>query len=295
MNNKIWTVYCHTNKTNGKKYIGCTSKRPNQRYGKNGVEYIRAKQKFGQAIEKYGWDGFHHDILAQVDSEEEAEELEIAFIEKYKTTENEYGYNVAKGGSLPAQREICCYSTDGILLKKYKNVGEASNDTETNPSSIITCCRNRNKTANNFIWTYNENNIAINPDEYIPFSGERRVSQYSTKGEYIATYLSAKQAQEVTGATRSKICACCKGLRKTSGVFKWAYTDECPQKDNFNPKPSPVKKVAQYDFNNNLIRIYDSFSHASREGNIAASMVSECCNGKRENAKGYVWEFVENT
>jgi len=75
LNNKIWTVYCHTNKTNGKKYIGCTSKRPNQRYGKNGVEYIRAKQKFGQAIEKYGWDGFHHDILAQVDSEEEAEEL----------------------------------------------------------------------------------------------------------------------------------------------------------------------------------------------------------------------------
>lgn len=291
MSSKIWTIYCHTNKVDGKKYVGCTSKTLSGRFGKNGKEYIAKKQKFGQAIEKYGWDSFTHEILAQTNVQEEAEELEVAMIEQYKTTQDEFGYNITKGGCIPIAKEVYCYSTKGEFIGKYKNAIEASIITQTHPSTIIGCCRKRHKTANNFIWSYNENE-SFDLDKHIPFSGERRVSQYTRNGEYINTYNSAKEAEQATSALRSKICECCRGRRNTAGGFKWSYEDECFQKDVFNPKPSPIKAVAQYDLDNNLINIYPSFSHAHRETKVSASMISECCNGKRKTARNYIWKFV---
>ena len=58
----IWIVYQHTNKTNCKKYIGITSRTWKERAGANGINY-RSCPHFYAAIEKYGWDGFEHEIL----------------------------------------------------------------------------------------------------------------------------------------------------------------------------------------------------------------------------------------
>ena len=48
-----WCVYIHTNRINGKKYIGQTTKTLRERAGKNGYGY-RHQFKFSKAIKKYG-------------------------------------------------------------------------------------------------------------------------------------------------------------------------------------------------------------------------------------------------
>ena len=72
-----YSVYIHTNKTNGKKYVGITKQKPERRWQK-GFGYVGSV--FGVAINKYGWDGFTHDIVACELSKNEACKLEISLI-----------------------------------------------------------------------------------------------------------------------------------------------------------------------------------------------------------------------
>lgn len=99
-----YCVYVHTNKTNQKKYVGLTKQDPKKRWA-NGTHYTNSTY-FKHAIEKYGWDNFDHEIVATLLTSEEAAALEISLIEKYNTTDPNYGYNLDSGGSYTKHSEI---------------------------------------------------------------------------------------------------------------------------------------------------------------------------------------------
>src|SRR5699024_6490741 len=56
----------------------------------------KGQPKFYRAIQKYGWNGFIHEIIASNLTESEAKNFEIILIDKLDTIQN--GYNVSKGG-----------------------------------------------------------------------------------------------------------------------------------------------------------------------------------------------------
>lgn len=94
--NKLCTVYCHINKINGKRYVGITSNPVSIRWN-NGNGY-KHNVHFTNAIKKYGWENFEHDILAVNVSESEAKELEKKYIAEYKSNNRSFGYNKSSGG-----------------------------------------------------------------------------------------------------------------------------------------------------------------------------------------------------
>lgn len=97
----MYFVYLHNNKINNKKYIGITKQKPENRWGLNGYNY-RSSPYFYFAIQKYGWNNFEHIILYNNLTKEEACEKEIELINKYKTQNKKYGYNIMEGGSAPS-------------------------------------------------------------------------------------------------------------------------------------------------------------------------------------------------
>lgn len=99
-----YCVYIHTNKINGKKYVGLTGQeRPNDRWH-NGTNYYHNRH-FSSAIKKYGWENFEHEIYKSGLTAEEASTLEIMLIQQYKTTDENYGYNLDFGGSTTRHSE----------------------------------------------------------------------------------------------------------------------------------------------------------------------------------------------
>lgn len=91
------SIYMYTNTVNGKVYIGQTKTSLEQRAQKDGKNY-RESPKFYNAIMKYGWDAFIPTIIDTAETQDEANELEIFYISKYMSTEDEFGYNVLSGG-----------------------------------------------------------------------------------------------------------------------------------------------------------------------------------------------------
>ena len=156
--NNTFTVYCHTNKTNGKKYIGITSKDPKIRWNK-GLGYKKG-QYFGKIIEIYGWDNFEHEILFQTLSKEEAQEKEIELIKLYKTNNPKFGYNRSKGGEFDNESlmiKVNQYDLDGNFIKTWNSQIEVAEFLGIHPSNISHSI-GRNTQTNGFIFKKYEGN-----------------------------------------------------------------------------------------------------------------------------------------
>lgn len=137
-------VYCHTNLLNNKKYFGITGqKTPEDRWGYQGRNYNKQHQPhFARAINKYGWDGFSHEIVAEGLKEDDAKMLEIDLIAKHKTTDPDFGYNISCGGNGNTKYSteelkkaaITKHRAKGWAVRKYK----LHTDTEAHTQALAT-------------------------------------------------------------------------------------------------------------------------------------------------------------
>ena len=92
MNEKLFSVYMHKNKINGKVYIGATSQKPETRWNK-GLGYKHSKEMYSDIL-KYGWDNFEHIVIINNLDQEQSQALEQFYIKKYKDN----SYNKQIGG-----------------------------------------------------------------------------------------------------------------------------------------------------------------------------------------------------
>ena len=109
---RSWCVYKHTLKETGQVYIGQTNNI------KNRWKPSAYKQcvKFYNAIQKYGWDNFNHEILANDLTLEEANKLETKFIIEYDSINN--GFNLNTGGD----NKLASLETKEKMSKTRKGV-----------------------------------------------------------------------------------------------------------------------------------------------------------------------------
>lgn len=123
-NERKWKVYIHENKINGKMYCGITSRTLNRRW-RNGNGY--KGQIFYNAIKKHGWNSFHHYVIADKLTEDEASKMELDFIKTWNLRDREYGYNIAEGGYTGGTKSIRVLC-DNIIFNSIKECEEFYND-----------------------------------------------------------------------------------------------------------------------------------------------------------------------
>lgn len=115
MPKKVYCVYKHIF-PNNKVYIGITCRKPEYRWN-NGKGYANKQRKMYNAIQKYGWLNIKHEILYEGLTKEEAEQKEIELIKEYNSTNDNFGYNIEKGGGL--NKEIT-EETRKLMIKNHK-------------------------------------------------------------------------------------------------------------------------------------------------------------------------------
>ena len=192
-----YTVYCHTNKINGKRYVGITKQVPERRW-QNGHGYDD-NIHFRNAIQKYGWEEFSHEILFTGLNKEQAEQKEIELIAKWDLTNRDCGYNRAPGGHLnngfsdETRKQI-----SDSLKKTYKLNGHHSRGRKMSDA-----CKERMTAANE--------------------KRKKPIIQYTSNGEFVAQYDSMREMERVTGFKRAAVKANADGVSTQSYGFIWKY------------------------------------------------------------------------
>lgn len=115
-------IYCIENIVNNKKYIG-QSINIDDRWLKHRNE-LNSKRHYNdylqKAWDKYGESSFKFYILEEC-ANDELDEKEIYYIEKYNTLNRDYGYNLKEGGQNGVVCEYGIEKQRKALIEAYKN------------------------------------------------------------------------------------------------------------------------------------------------------------------------------
>lgn len=252
MNN--YCVYKHTAPC-GKVYIGITQQQPQKRW-KNGLGYSD-NPYFKNAIEKYGWDNIKHEILADSLSKEEAENLEIYYIQAYQSTNRNNGYNIAKGGNVVEPSEESKEKTSISMTRFWAN--------PSNKEKMVKAMSGVRKSK-----LAREN---ISKAQKMRFEREEE-----------RTKISERQI----GKTRTETAK-----KKTSESLKKFYSDP-KNKEAFNKAHEGVNR--QYHAKQVICvetgELFTAVVDAENKYGIDHRNIIATCKGKRKKAGGFHWEYA---
>ena len=238
---KNWIVYRHICKSNGKSYIGITCQKPKARWG-NGRCYPHKNQPaFANAIEKYGWDGFTHEILESNLTLDQANIREQYWIKYYHTWIYDpdcNGYNITQGGDGTLGHKVSEEARKRMSEAKRGKPGHKLSEEQKQKLSIIKKqCGNGH--TNKIYINNGQKCFCIKPEE---------LEQWETKGfkrgritsreailrrskpvlcvETGQVFESGRVASRQLGLQESRINVCCRNPNRTTGGCHWRYKKE---------------------------------------------------------------------
>jgi len=198
-----WKVYVHISPER-KAYVGMTSQKIKDRWGR-GSSY-RNNKDFYADIQRYGWDNFEHEVIADCLNFDEACLLEEETIRRYNSLVP-FGYNKSTGGEIPSKgckRTAEQKRADSAAVKKRW-------EDEAYRASVIKTMKDR----------------GIRPPSRlgVPNPHKKEVLQYTTDGQLIKSYPSVAFTAKAFGVTIMSISNACHGKVKTSCGFVFRFAE----------------------------------------------------------------------
>lgn len=280
----MYKVYKYTNIINKKIYIGITSKTLKDRAGSNGVNY-KLCPNFYKDILEFGFINFKPEVLAEVNTLEEANLLEVQYISSLRSQDPSIGYNIQPGGSNfimddyikhtigervrksnkfiknnfnAHHKEVIAISIENNEITEFDSITSAALTLNCSRGSIGNCCRryNNNRCLKGYIWIFK--------------------SEYCKDFDYISEY---KNHREIV----------------TYGNLRNAKISQTKRKNKDKLKEialSQSKAVIRISRIDDSTTEYASVREAALKNNIKApTNITLVCDGKRNTAGGYMWKW----
>lgn len=258
-----YTVYLRTNKVNGKQYVGQTNN-----FRLREKQFNRINQRYANKIltkdrQEFGLENFKLKVLANVDTQEEAWELERKYIKEFNT-KYPNGYNMSDGGKTS---EGTKHSEDS--KKKMSEAAKKYWDGLTDDEKEKLINKNRE------VWT----------------SQERREKKSIQTKQWIKKHPEFAEKMKELGK---------KLVGDKNPFFGHHHTDEYKKKSSEKRKGKhysketefPSKTVYKYDLNKNLLETYPSTAECARQNGVVQGAISYAIlKSKKHICKGYIYSY----
>lgn len=236
MESNNYVVYRHT-APNGKMYVGITANQPHIRWKSNGAGY-RSQSLFYNAIKKYGWDNFKHEILLENLTKEQASLAEQLFIYYWNLTNRNKGYNLTIGGTTGAihtqetKEKISKGNKGKVLSLEHRRYLSEIHKGEKNPNygkSLSEETKRKlseSKRGEKAYW-YGKH-LSEETKQKLSMMKSKPVVQISKDANnVVATFCSIKEAEKQTGIFASGIGRCCRHEPHclTAGGYRWEFVE----------------------------------------------------------------------
>ena len=240
---RLWSVYKHTSPS-GKVYIGI-AKDVKHRWRAGGNGY-KGSTRIWYAIQKYGWNNFKHEIVADGLTKQEACEMEIALIKKHNSTDPAHGYNLSSGGqhgtlspeSIEKLRAsqmghpvsdkvrkilaeshsvpIICLETDEV----FANSRIAADKMCLCYTSVVRAARGKQDTCGGYHFALLSDYEKGQIKKFVPAPAIYTRVRCVTTGEEFDNICDASRK---TGISRRGISYACNGTHETCGGMRWEF------------------------------------------------------------------------
>ena len=308
--NGTYCVYAHINKINGKIYIGQTihGDNPIKRWGCNGAHY-KTQSYFYDAIQKWGWDNFDHEVIANHLTAKEADEFEKLLIKKLNTTDNNFGYNLATGGKSyemteRTKKKISDSRKGKTLSEETKKKLSVASRTAWENEDMKKRASERNSGENNAMF-------GISPKERMDnetYESWRKQTVERVRSEEFRLMMhnkiiGRKYSDEINAKKGHKgekhplygkhLSEEAKEKLRQANLGK-QYSDEINAKKGHKGEKNPAARaVNQYSERGDFIKHWDYIGQASNELGASRSGISSCCKGRQKTCGGFVWKYAD--
>ena len=224
-NDKVYCVYAHINKVNGKIYIGQTCQDINRRW-RDGDGY-KGCTLFYKAIQKYGWDNFDHEIIASNLTLQEANHFEELLISKLDTMNPNKGYNLRSGGEnyLVSEEARIHMKQSRPDVNGEKNPFYGKHHTNETKQKLSKRRIGKYKGKDNYFYGKRHTE-----DTKKKLSESRKNKKPILCVETNILYPSMREAQRMTNISRQNIKSSLK-TNGTAGGYHWRYADDINSND----------------------------------------------------------------
>lgn len=301
----ICGIYCIENTVNHKKYIGLSQDidsrwKCHKRLLNNNTHINEHLQS---SWNKYGEEHFSFTIIEECEFDV-LKEKEIFYIQKFNSLDKKFGYNMTSGGDgvqdlRDESRDrisigetlfpVIQLSLDGQIIKEHRNCRVAADTINGRTENIRNCCNNLYgyKSAYGYLWIYKKDYNETKTYSFIKNVGTKPVDRYDENGTYIDSFISAREAERITGISYKLISKNCYGGSRITKGYVWRFTGDSFDKYDTTLKQH-TKKINQYDLNGNLINSFKSQNQVYKQLGFSVAAVVN----KNKVFHGYIWESV---
>lgn len=188
---------------------------------------------------------------------------------------------------LSSRGYVVQYNKDGEMLNYYENATIASLKLGINRDAIVSAVFDRTLCHGYYFLRSDEDIKKLLEDK----SGKilaniTPVYRYTLDGKFDKEYKSMSEATKNNPLAHGNIVRAIKN-NKTCAGYKWSYI-KSETLQPFSESHIKAVKIAQYDKQHNLIKIWDSVSECKKE----FPSCQKVCRKERKSTNGYIFEYI---